>query len=55
MVISGIFGILAFIASIILAVKNNCGDWNCDTVVAGNVGYFCPNLRYHAFQNHIYF
>lgn len=74
MLISGTFGILAFIASIILAVQNKgnrndheyygryerrggwgsswgssyCSVWNCDTIVAGNVGYFCFSLRNHA-------
>ena len=78
MVISGIFGILAFIASIILAVQNKgnrndheydgryrggtydpywgpsyCNVWNCDTIIAGNVGYSCFSLIHHAYVNKI--
>ena len=28
-----------------------CSVWNCDTIVAGNVGYSCFSLRYHIFVN----
>ena len=77
MLICGTFGILVFIASIILAVQNKgnrgdhgqwgryqgrnpfhsyygssyCSTWNCDTIIAGNVGYPCFSLRHHAFVN----
>ena len=77
MLMSGTFGVLVFIASIILAVQNKdnrndhenygrysrtngwgsswgpsyCSVWNCDTIIAGNVGYFCFSLRHHAFVN----
>ena len=77
MLICGTFGILVFIASIILAVQNKgnrddhehwgsyqgrdpfhpyfessyCNTWNCDTIIAGNVGYSCFSFRHHVFVN----
>lgn len=32
---------------------NNCNVWNCNTIIAGNVGYFYFSINCHTFANHL--